>query len=63
MSDDYGYFEKGSTGYAYYNTAVENSKKAINGSNGVGGCLTAAIMIISETATDIAIFFMCIFEG
>ena len=63
MSDDYGYFGKGLTGYAHYNAAVESSKKSINGGGGggKGGCLTSVIMAISVIAAVIAVIFVCIF--
>ena len=42
MSDDYGYFGKGITGYVHYNEAVKRS----SGGGGGGGCSTTVLVLV-----------------
>lgn len=54
MPKDYGYFGKGSTGYAHYMTAFKRNKNSPNkgGGNGGnnGGCLIAIIVACAVLA-------------
>lgn len=46
MSDDYGYFGKGITGYAHYTQAVKNSSGGGGGNRNSGGCLSVIMIIV-----------------
>ena len=47
MSRDYGYFGKGSTGYAQYMTAFKRTQRGGGGGNGGGaGCFLVLLGII-----------------
>lgn len=50
MPLDYGYFGKGSTGYAQYMTAFRRSRKGGGHGGGGGGCflvLLAAVVVLA----------------
>lgn len=45
MSDDYGYFGKGITGYVHYNEAVKRNSGG-GGGGGGGGCSTTVLVLV-----------------
>lgn len=45
MPNDYGYFGKGSTGYAHYMQSFNSNNKGSGGGDG-SGCLIVGIIII-----------------
>lgn len=45
MPNDYGYFGKGSTGYAHYMQSFNSNNKGSGGGDG-SGCLIVGIIVI-----------------
>lgn len=45
MPNDYGYFGKGSTGYAHYMQSFNSNNKGSGGGSG-SGCLIVGIIVI-----------------
>lgn len=46
MPNDYGYFGKGSTGYAHYMQSFDSNNKGSGGGGDGSGCLIVGIIVI-----------------